>query len=109
MAAAKKPQAHSPSSAAGEWQEPCRAVDEALLAAAGTDTVVVLPAAAAFEHPDRAIDRARAWFDDLGAKVVALDVLNRRDAERDDVAHTRQATPASSTSPTARRCTCVRC
>ena len=72
----------------GEWQAPCRPIDEALLAAAETDTVVVLAAAAAFEHPDRAIDRARAWFGDLGAKVVALDVLNRRDAERDEIAHT---------------------
>ena len=108
MAAAKKAAGTLALLGGGEWQEPCRPVDEALLAAAGTDDVLVLPAAAAFEHPDRAVERARAWFDDLGANVVGLDVVNRRDAERDDVAHTASA-PASSTSPTARRCTCVRC
>jgi cyanophycinase len=88
VAAAKKSVGTLALLGGGEWQAACRPVDEALLAAAGTDTVVVLAAAAAFEHPDRAINRARAWFHDLGAKVVALDVLNRRDAERDDVAHT---------------------
>ena len=52
--------------------------------AAGTDEVVVLPTAAAFEHPDRAVERARAYFDDLGAKVQPLTVLHRADAEDAD-------------------------
>ncbi|MGQ0825608.1 MAG: Type 1 glutamine amidotransferase-like domain-containing protein [Actinomycetota bacterium] len=69
----------------GEWQEPCRALDASLLAAADTDEVLILPAAAAFEHPERVIDRAAAWFETLGARVAPLAVLNRRDAERDDV------------------------
>src|SRR5262245_13812131 len=68
----------------GEWQEPTRDLDRALLALSGTDQVLVLPAAAAFEHPDRVVDRARAWFEPLGAKVTGLSVVNRRDAESHD-------------------------
>jgi cyanophycinase len=70
----------------GEWQEPCRDLDRALLALSGADEVLILPAAAAFEHPDRVVDRAAAWFESLGARVQGLHVLNRRDAELDDVA-----------------------
>jgi len=43
----------------------------------------VLPTAAAFEHPQREVDRASAWFAGLGAKATGLMVLNRRDAESD--------------------------
>jgi cyanophycinase len=70
----------------GEWQEPCRDLDRALLALSGGDEVLVLPAAAAFEHPGRVVERATEWFEGLGAKVVALEVVNRRDAEQDDIA-----------------------
>ena len=52
----------------------------------GGDEVLVLPAAAAFEHPGRVVERATEWFAGLGGKVVGLDVVNRRDAERDDLA-----------------------
>jgi cyanophycinase len=45
--------------------------------------VLVLPAAAAFEHPDRAVERATRYFETLGAKVTGLPVVNRRDAETD--------------------------
>ncbi|HEX5097405.1 MAG TPA: Type 1 glutamine amidotransferase-like domain-containing protein [Acidimicrobiia bacterium] len=69
----------------GEWETPCRPLDEELLEASGGSDVVVLAAAAAFEHPDRVVERARAWFGDLGAKVEALPVTNRRDAEQDAV------------------------
>src|SRR3954468_14882765 len=41
----------------GEWQAPCRPLDEELLAASGGSEVVLLAAAAAFEHPERAIER----------------------------------------------------
>jgi cyanophycinase len=65
----------------GEWTAPCRALDERLLARAGSTEVVVLPTAAAFEHPERALARAEEWFGGLGGTVRGLDVLNRRDAE----------------------------
>ena len=54
--------------------------DRTLLEAAGTDQVLILPTAAAFEHPQRLVDRAIAWFAAMGATAVGLDVLNRRDA-----------------------------
>jgi len=64
-----------------EWTTPCRAFDERLLDLAGTTEVVVLPTAAAFENPDRAVAQAIKYFDGLGARVTPLAVLNRRDAE----------------------------
>jgi len=60
----------------GEWSAGCE-FDAELLAGAGADEVVVLPTAAAFENPSRHVERATAWFDGLGARVRALDVLQR--------------------------------
>lgn len=54
--------------------------DRGLLEASGGDEVLVVPAGAAFEHPDRLVDDAARWFEGLGAKAVACPVLNRRDA-----------------------------
>jgi len=68
-----------------EWGEGCR-FDADLLAASGGDEVVVLPTAAAYEHPQRAVERATAWFAELGARVRGLPVLSRADAEDDDLA-----------------------
>jgi cyanophycinase len=70
----------------GEWQAPYKDLDGTLLAMVEAEEVLVLPAAAAFEHPGRVVERATAWFAELGAQVVGLDVVNRRDAERPDVA-----------------------
>ena len=64
----------------GEWRDGCRDFDAELLARAG-DEVVVLPTAAAFEHPDRVVERATEYFSGLGASVRALSVLRRADAE----------------------------
>jgi cyanophycinase len=64
-----------------EWTEPCRGFDARLLELSGAKEVVVLAAAAAFEHPHRAVERATKYFADLGATVRELPVLNRRDAE----------------------------
>ncbi|HVW33250.1 MAG TPA: Type 1 glutamine amidotransferase-like domain-containing protein [Acidimicrobiia bacterium] len=64
-----------------EWREGCRKFDAALLEAAGTDEVLVLPTAAAFENPGRAVDTARAYFEELGARVSGLMVLGRTEAE----------------------------
>jgi cyanophycinase len=66
-----------------EWTEPCAAFDTRLLELAGTDEVLILPTAAAFEHPDRTVARAVAYFDGLGARASGIAVLNRRDAEAD--------------------------
>jgi len=69
----------------GEWTEACRGFDAALLEAAKTDEVFVLPTAAAFEHPDRAVERARAYFEGIDARVKPLSVLHRAEAEDAEV------------------------
>jgi cyanophycinase len=65
----------------GEWRDGCRDLDRELLAAAGAKEVVVVPTAAAYEHPDRVTERAVTYFESLDVKVRPLKVLHRRDAE----------------------------
>ena len=63
-----------------EWREKC-SFDRGLLEASGVKEVVVLPTAAAYEHPQRAIEHATKWFESLGGTVRGVDVLRRQDAE----------------------------
>ncbi len=63
-----------------EWHEGCT-FDRDLLAASGSSEVLVLPTAAAYEHPERAVDSATRWFATLDAEVRGLMVLRRPDAE----------------------------
>jgi cyanophycinase len=63
----------------GEWTPGCE-FDRDLWEAAGQAEVVVLPTAAAYEHPERAVDHAAAWFSGFGAKVTPAMVLSRTDA-----------------------------
>jgi cyanophycinase len=72
----------------GEWCPGCREFDTELLARSGGQEVVVLPTAAAFEHPERVADRAAAYFTDLGAKARPLMVLHRTEAEDPKIAAT---------------------
>jgi cyanophycinase len=65
----------------GEWSDGCRGFDTELLAAAGDDKVVVLPSAAAFEHPERVAERASEYLRSLGASPKPLMVLHRAEAE----------------------------
>lgn len=65
-----------------EWRPGCD-FDRELLEVSGGNEVLVLPTAAAYEHPDRAIEAAQRWFEDLGATVRPLRVLTRRDAVND--------------------------
>jgi cyanophycinase len=65
----------------GEWGPGARAFDTELLERSGADEVLVLPTAAAFEHPERVGTRAEAYFGELGAKVRTLPVLHRTEAE----------------------------
>jgi cyanophycinase len=69
----------------GEWTDGC-SFDAELLAAAGTDEVLVLPTGAAYEHPERTVLAAGEWFATLGARVEGLMVLGRADAEDDGAA-----------------------
>lgn len=70
-----------------EWNEGCT-FDRTLLAESGGDEVVVLATAAAYENPQRSIDRAAAWFEGLGARVVAPSVFTRPDALDADAVET---------------------
>ena len=72
-----------PSDRATRLQVGCRPIDEYLLEVSGASEVVVLPTASAFERPERVVDRAVNWFEDLSAKVRPVMVLNRRDAQDD--------------------------
>ncbi|HXW36043.1 MAG TPA: Type 1 glutamine amidotransferase-like domain-containing protein [Acidimicrobiales bacterium] len=62
-----------------EWNEGCT-FDSELLAASGGNEVLVLPTAAAYEHPQKDVDRASAWFAKLGGTVRGVSVLTRTDA-----------------------------
>ena len=62
-----------------EWRAGCD-FDKELLERSGGREVLVLPTAAAYEHPDRIVEAAERWFADLGASVRALRVLTRPDA-----------------------------
>jgi cyanophycinase len=63
-----------------EWGDQCT-FDAGLLAASEGAEVLVLPTAAAYEHPDRAVATARRHFEALGGQVRGLMVLSRTDAE----------------------------
>lgn len=66
-----------------EWTDGCD-FDATLLALSGTTEVTMLPGAAAFENPSKAIDRAERWFAKLGATVRVVPVYRR--AESSDAA-----------------------
>lgn len=63
-----------------EWRDGCT-FDRDLLAASGADEVLILPTAAAYEHPERSVEWAERYFDGLGAKARGLMILARPDAE----------------------------
>lgn len=64
-----------------EFDEACRDLDAALLEAAGTSDVLVVPTAAAFENPRRVVEAAEAHFEGLGAKVSHVMVLHHAEAD----------------------------
>jgi cyanophycinase len=64
-----------------EWTAGCESFDARLLSASGSDEVLVLPTAAAYEHPERAVETAAAYFSRLGASVRGCMVLRRADAD----------------------------
>jgi len=68
-----------------EWTSGCD-FDAELLAASGGSEVVVLPTAAAYEHPERTVMVAAEWFAGMGARVEGLMVLGRTDAEDPGIA-----------------------
>jgi cyanophycinase len=75
-----------------EWTPGCE-FDAELLAASGSDRVVVLPTAAAFERPERRVVAAAEWFARWGAEVEGLMVTTRADAQDDGAAAIVGAAP----------------
>jgi cyanophycinase len=74
-----------------EWRDGCT-FDRDLYEQSGADEVLVLPTAAAYEHPQRAVDTATQWFASFGAKARGLMVVARPDAEDEaNVAAVRNA------------------
>lgn len=71
----------------GEWSPGCD-FDTELWEASGKSEVTVLPTAAAYEHPQRAVETASEWFASFGASVRPAMVLTRSDALDDD--HAKQ-------------------
>ncbi|HEX4531368.1 MAG TPA: Type 1 glutamine amidotransferase-like domain-containing protein [Acidimicrobiia bacterium] len=69
-----------------EWSPGAREFDADLLARSGGEEVLVLPTAAAFEHPERVEERAAEYFAGLGATARTLPVLHRAEAEDADLA-----------------------
>lgn len=65
-----------------EWTEGCVTFDRDLLERASTEVVHVLPTAAAYEQPERAVATAARHFERLGAAVVGVPVLRRPDASQ---------------------------
>ena len=55
-------------------------LDRRLLAAAGTERVVMLPTADAFEQPERLVAAAMSWGERLDVEVEALMVMRRGEA-----------------------------
>jgi cyanophycinase len=77
----------------GEWQTGCEAFDRRLLEIAGGDDVLVLPTAAAYEHPERAVQQAESYFESLGARARGLMVLKRSHAEDEGNAAAVRSSP----------------
>jgi cyanophycinase len=75
-----------------EWQQGCD-FDAELLERSGGSEVLVLPTAAAYEHPERAVETARAWFAPLGATVRGLMVLSHADAHAPENAEAVREAP----------------
>lgn len=74
-----------------EWTAGCEDIDTRLLKASGGAPVVVLPTAAAYEHPGKAVATASAYFARLGAQAEGCMVLSRADAEDAAMAATVRA------------------
>ena len=68
----------------------------------GADEVLVLPTAAAYENPERAVATAADWFSSLGSKARGLMVLAHAQANEEANAARSPRERASSTSRAAR-------
>ena len=68
-----------------EWRDGC-SFDLRLLEFSNADEVLVLPTAAAYEYPDRAVETAAHYFGALGIKIRPVMVLSHSEAMYDEYA-----------------------
>jgi cyanophycinase len=73
------------------WEPQAAPLRERLAEVAGSGSVVVVPAAAAYEDPAHLVAQATEQFGALGVEVTALDVLSRHDADSQEVAAAARA------------------
>jgi len=73
-----------------EWTTGCT-FDATLLTASGGSEILVLPTAAAYQHPERVVLAAAEWFESLGGQVEGLMVVDRASAEDPGMAATMRA------------------
>lgn len=64
-----------------EWTSGCESFDTSLIESAGAHEVLVLPTAAAYQRPEKAVDTATSYFSRLGVAAKPCMVLRRADAE----------------------------
>ena len=55
----------------GEFREGCT-FDAGLLEASGASEVLIVPTAAAYEHPQRLVTLGTSWFDQLGVPACQM-------------------------------------
>jgi cyanophycinase len=67
-----------------EWRDGCT-FDRTLLSESGAQEVLVIPTAAAYEYPAKAVNWATQYFRELGVATKALDLLKRSDAFRTEI------------------------
>ena len=75
----------------------------------GRQRRLVLPTAAAYQHPERVVLEAAEWFDPLGGQVEGLMVLDRTVGQGPGHGGRGPRRPASSTSPAGPPSTSTRC
>lgn len=66
-----------------EFGQGAKALGEQLLEVSGAKEVLVLPTAAAFEHPERVAEQVEIFFKGLGAKSRVVIALNRSEVDDD--------------------------
>ena len=73
------------------------------------DEVLVLPTAAAYEHPGRAVETAEKWFSSLGGRARGLMVLRHAEANDEANAAVVRRSPLHLPVRRARLSICSRC
>ncbi|WP_298347003.1 Type 1 glutamine amidotransferase-like domain-containing protein [Ferrimicrobium sp.] len=69
----------------GDEFGPLCTFDEEILTQTGAQRVSILPTAAAYERPDRAVANGTRYLENLGVEVDVIEIYNRSDAEDEEL------------------------